>query len=447
MVMMRLVPLLLLCGLAMTSNAQTNCNLLHDSNDNGFVDIEDFLSILGLFGDQDSDGDGVYDSLDNCTDPESCNFMIPSAPLCTFPDAIGDCQGNCPLDANGDGVCDVFSCGSPFNFQGYDYETVYIGEQCWFAENLQSESYANGDPIPSGLSASEWANVYSGAVAVYGEEPEWCGDYSLTCDPVESLEQYGRLYNGFAVQDSRGLCPSGWHVPTDQEWMTMEMALGMSASEVTNYGGRGTDQGSQMKMDYGWADEGNGTNSSGFSGSPGGLRQYSGYFEEVGITCNWWSSSGYSAMYRRLWNSLETVDRTFAGPEFGFSVRCLQDPEEGEPDVLSSVIGECSLFASGPNATWTHVITLTTPNDANSSAAQTLFINVTALPEGGESYRVVKTVANGNWFMGDSQLLSLGINAITVNEVSFNRSVKIQFSSGDIEFDALSVNDDAQECE
>ena len=115
----------------------------------------------------------------------------------------------------------------------------------------------------------------------------------------------------------------------------------------------------------------------------------------------------------------------------------------GDPVAMS----DCSLFANGPNATWTHVITLTTPSDANSGAAQTLFINVTALPEGGESYRVVKTVANGNWFIGNSQLLSLGINAITVNEVSFNRSVKIQFSSGDIEFDALSVNDDAQECE
>ena len=113
----------------------------------------------------------------------------------------------------------------------------------------------------------------------------------------------------------------------------------------------------------------------------------------------------------------------------------------------SSVIAECSLFANGPNATWTHVITLTTPNDANSGAAQTLSINVTALPEGGANYRVAKTVANGNWFNGNPQPLSLGENTITVNGVSFDRSVKIQFNSGDIEFDALSVNGEAQECE
>ena len=111
------------------------------------------------------------------------------------------------------------------------------------------------------------------------------------------------------------------------------------------------------------------------------------------------------------------------------------------------MIAECSLLANGPNATWTHVITLTTPNDANSGAAQTLSINVTALPEGGANYRVAKTVANGNWFNGNPQALSLGENTITVNGVSFDRSVKIQFNSGDIEFDSLSVNGDAQECE
>ena len=124
-----------------------------------------------------------------------------------------------------------------------------------------------------------------------------------------------------------------------------------------------------------------------------------------------------------------------------------EEAEEEEPEVLSSTVGDCSLFANGPNATWTHVITLTTPNDANSGAAQTLSINVTALPEGGANYRVIKTVANGNWFNANAQPLSLGENTITVNGVSFDRSVKIQFNSGDIEFDALSVNGNAQECE
>jgi hypothetical protein len=124
-----------------------------------------------------------------------------------------------------------------------------------------------------------------------------------------------------------------------------------------------------------------------------------------------------------------------------------EEANEEEPEVLSSTVGECGVFDNGPNATWTRVITLTTPNDANSGAAQTLSINVTALPEGGANYRVIKTVANGNWFNANAQPLSLGENTITVNGVSFDRSVKIQFNSGDIEFDALSVNGNAQECE
>ena len=118
-----------------------------------------------------------------------------------------------------------------------------------------------------------------------------------------------------------------------------------------------------------------------------------------------------------------------------------------EPAVVSSSVGACGLFTNGPNATWTHAITLTTPNDANSGAAQTLTINVTSLPDGGANYRVVKTTANGNWFNGNAQPLSLGMNTITVNSVAFARSVKIQVTSGSIEFDEISINGEYLSCE
>ena len=81
-------------------------------------------------------------------------------------------------------------------------------------------------------------------------------------------------------------------------------------------------------------------------------------------------------------------------------------------------------LADGPNDNWPHVLTATTPDDPNSSAAQTLVLNVASLPEGGANYRVIKTVANGNWFNGNAQPLSLGENSITVSAVSFARSVK-----------------------
>jgi uncharacterized protein (TIGR02145 family) len=248
--------------------------------------------------------------------------MIPSATLCTFPDAIGDCQGDCPLDANGDGVCDVFACGSPFNFQGYDYATVYLGEQCWFAENLRNVNYANGDAIPSNLNDGQWENTSSGAVAVYGEGSSWCNTYSPdsdACDESWSLNECGRLYNWYAVDDARGLCPSGWHVPTDGEWTVLTDHLGGESVA-----------GGQMKTDYGWYYDGNGTNSSGFSGLPGGRRNSIGSFGNADIYGYWWSSSPYGskAWYRGLYHYQEFVERDDATPDIGFSVRCIQDSEE-----------------------------------------------------------------------------------------------------------------------
>ena len=112
--------------------------------------------------------------------------------------------------------------------------------------------------------------------------------------------------------------------------------------------------------------------------------------------------------------------------------------EEQMSATLST--GTSDLFAPGPNATWTHVYTATTAADPNSGDQQVVEINVTALPSGGANYRVAKTVANGNWFFGNAQALSLGSNTITVSGVAFQRSVKIQMSSGDIEFDSLVLN-------
>jgi uncharacterized protein (TIGR02145 family) len=168
-------------------------------------------------------------------------------------------------------------------------------------------------------------------VAVYGEDAG-CNNYSPdidACDPAQSLNEYGRLYNWHAVDDARGLCPSGWHVPTDGEWMTMEMALGMSESEANETGGRGTDQGAQMKTDYGWYNGGNGTNSSGFSGLPGGYRYTNGYFSGAGYSGDWWSSSpnGSYAWGRNLYDGSEDVYRNDSYRRYGFSVRCVRDAE------------------------------------------------------------------------------------------------------------------------
>ena len=103
-------------------------------------------------------------------------------------------------------------------------------------------------------------------------------------------------------------------------------------------------------------------------------------------------------------------------------------------------ISECNQFDAGPNANWPFVLTATTPDDPNSNAAQTLVLTVASLPEGGANYRVAKTVANGNWFNGNAQPLSVGEQTITVSGVGFARSVKFQFSSGDVGISAISLN-------
>ena len=195
-----------------------------------------------------------------------------------------------------------WSCGEAITYAGVGYSTVQIGDQCWFAENLRTTTYLNGDAIPQNLSDGDWSSMTSGAMAFYDNFPTNSG-----------------LYNFFAVDDARGLCPSGWHVPTDEEW-TM----------LTDHLGGESVAGSQMKTTYGWLGvDGNGTNSSGFSCLPGGSRGYSGAFETAGYDGIWWSSSpdGSNAWYRGLFTYSEDVFRFSGVPHFGFSVRCVRDAE------------------------------------------------------------------------------------------------------------------------
>ena len=138
----------------------------------------------------------------------------------------------------------AWQCGDPREYQGYEYETVQIGEQCWFAENLRAQNYRNGS-YSTNLSNSEWAGFCTTCCAF----ALWWG----YCEP-EHLWPFVREH---AVNDC-DLCPGGWHVPSDGEWMTMEVALGMSDIDANSTDFRGTDQGTQMKTAFGWASSGEG---------------------------------------------------------------------------------------------------------------------------------------------------------------------------------------------
>ncbi len=210
----------------------------------------------------------------------------------------------------------TWTCGDPMNYHSYDYETVLIGDQCWFAENLRTTVYANGDLIPAGLTGGEWNSTTAGATAFYANN-------------ASSLEDFGRLYNWYAVNDMRGLCPSDWHVPSDEEFMTLEMELGMSETDANSIGWfRGTDEGAQLKASASDSPSWNGTNTSGFHGLSGGQRFGGGSFGDDPF-CLWWSgtdSSG-SAWSRILSSTYLTVKRDLVPSNHGLSVRCLKDAE------------------------------------------------------------------------------------------------------------------------
>ena len=297
--MKHLTILLLLTVLPGISQAQTNCGLLHDTNSNGYVDIEDFLSILGLFGDVDSDGDWIYDSLDNCIDLTACNYAANPSEPCEYTDAVGICGGGCLSDPDGDGICNDWPCGSSWHYQGYNYATVLSGDQCWFAENLRNELYHNGDSIPAQLSSAEWQNTSHGAVSVFGEGDSNCSGESTEGDPCDeswSLSNYGRLYNWYAVNDDRGLCPSGWHVPNEEEWM-------------------------EMIVPYWEGPPG--------ESLPGGLRENDGDFFSGGQSGLWWSSTSYGedAWYVSRFYLSAYVNTGEVQKEYGMSVRCIKDSE------------------------------------------------------------------------------------------------------------------------
>ena len=290
-----------------------------------------------------------YNALAEC-EGEACDYTCCPGPGCCaggtswdydlgqcVPDETNDATANsCPQDLDFDGVIGVgdlmdllsvfgtdcptnFTCGDPINYHGYDYATVQIGEQCWFAENLRSENYENGDSIPTNLTDSEWENASTGAVATFGEGESSCFESSIDGDACEeewSLNEYGRLYNWFAVDDPRGLCPNGWHVPSNEEWTTMTDDLG-GASEV----------GGELRSSYGWPENGNGSNLSGFSGLPGGYRYWSGSFSDAGNFGSWWSSTpaGSSAWFRYLLPASTQVYGPAWDKRYGYSVRCLKD--------------------------------------------------------------------------------------------------------------------------
>jgi uncharacterized protein (TIGR02145 family) len=188
-----------------------------------------------------------------------------------------------------------------------NYPSVLIGAQYWMEKNLEVTTYRNGDPIPYVTDATAWAALTTGAWCYYNNDP---ANGSL----------YGKLYNWYAVNDPRGLCPTGWNVPTDQDWTTLSNNLGGTAVAGGKMKVAGTTR---------WTDPNTGAdNSSGFAGLPGGTRNDAGTFRFVGTSGSWWSSTEDDttlAWYRGMGYNSGSIGRGGNGKPSGFSVRCLMD--------------------------------------------------------------------------------------------------------------------------
>ena len=268
-------------------------------------------------------------TLKSCDDSNPCtdDFCNPSTGECEYTYNSLPCDDGDPCTENDvcqNGSCQGtiidLACGTVTDIDGIVYQTVQIGCQCWMAENLKVTHYRNGDPIPNVTSASEWAALTSGAYCNYNND-------------AENVAIYGRLYNWYAVDDSRNIAPTGWHVPTDAEWKQLEMSLGMSQSEANYTGWRGTNEGSKLAGNASlWASGDLENNpefgTSGFTALPGGYRGSTGSFHSLGYSAYVWSvteDSTYYAWHRRLGYGLAQVTRYSLNKGGGFSVRCVRD--------------------------------------------------------------------------------------------------------------------------
>jgi uncharacterized protein (TIGR02145 family) len=224
--------------------------------------------------------------------------------------------------------------GTVTDIDGNVYPTIIIGEQEWMVENLKTTRYRNGTAIEyPGTDDPAWQNNTTGAYAWYDNDIAW-------------KESYGALYNWHAVNNVNGLCPTGWHVPSDAEWTELVDYLVAQGypNEWDNPNGAGNALKScrQVSSPLGegcttsehprWKESNKyGTDEFGFSALPGGLRYINSHYDDLGHFGYWWSNSQYDATrawYRALGYYLSHVIRDGDNDitkEYGFSIRCVRD--------------------------------------------------------------------------------------------------------------------------
>jgi len=235
--------------------------------------------------------------------------LLLAGPLCAQENCdVFNLQGLVASNAAQQAQIDSLSCLAGVEMDGYRYKGVVIGDQCWFAENLRTTVYADGSAIPEVTGNGAWSGLSTGARCFYNNDGS-------------SPHGYGPLYNWYAVDNASGLCPSGWHVPTDEEWNALE-------TYVSSQGFSGT-EGTALRATLGWTSNGNGTDDFVFSALPGGYRSTNGAFFNAGVVGYWWSSTpdGGDAFFRDLYSLNTVISRYFSSHRSGVSIRCLRDAD------------------------------------------------------------------------------------------------------------------------
>lgn len=202
------------------------------------------------------------------------------------------------------------------DIDGNIYKTALIGDYWWMIENLKSTRFNDGSDIPCVKDQFTWLRLHSSAYCYYQNNENYA-------------DTLGFLYNWFAVNSGK-LCPTGWRVPKDNEWMqiegTADTKYSANDSIWTKLGLRGYDGGQKLKSVRGWREGVTGTDDLGFSALPGGERLTR--FYAGGSSGFWWTSteaSASSAYYRSLIYSFESVARDTHPKRMGFSVRCIKN--------------------------------------------------------------------------------------------------------------------------
>lgn len=213
---------------------------------------------------------------------------------------------------------------------GNVYKTKVIGGREWMIDNLKTLRFRDGSSIPRGISDTAWTSLKTPALGIYDHTK-----IEGFSSEAAILAAYGALYNWHAVADERKLCPTGWHIPTDEEWRRFEVHLGMSEAEALDTDYRGDDEGDKIKIiatqpaPHPRWDRGNvSNNSTGFSVIPGGARFEDGNYGYKGFFGYLWTASEVAiddAWGRVLIFSQSDIGREIIDKNMGLNVRCVRD--------------------------------------------------------------------------------------------------------------------------